>query len=236
MTAEPSTTTTTDLPALTDAGEIIAEFRRAVARGHAHWFAALMHAVREWPLPAEVANGREYRYLVGGEAFDWLLLAERLCSEIEGLAPDDELDALLFHGTLPLETTDEELQQLLGAKAAPYRNFYYGVIVEGALQQAVECEALKERQSRVWENGHLDDEVCQRIYGATRGELLEQYREKLGLPPSDEMSLAGLNEFTYWLFKYRVNNSDPARTASDTRKGVAHLEAMRAAAKASGEA
>jgi hypothetical protein len=229
MTPEP--TTTAELPALTDAGEVIAEFRRTVARGDEHWFTALLRAVREWPLPAEVTGGREYRYLVGGEAFDWLLLAERLCGEIEGLAPDDEVDALLFHGTLPLETTEDELQQLLGAKAAAYRNFYYGVIVEAALQQAVECEALKERQSRVWENGALDDEVCQRIYGSTRRDLLALYREKNGLPSSDEMSLAGLNEFTYWLFKYRVNNSDPARTASDTRKGVAHLESMRAAAK-----
>jgi hypothetical protein len=225
------TTTTTELPALTDAGEIVAEFRRTVARGDEHWFPVLLHAVRQWPLPAEACGGREYRYLVGGEAFDWLLLAERLCSEVEGLIPEDELDALLFSGTLPLDTTEEELQQLLGAKVAAYRNFYYGVRVEGALQLAVECETLKERQSRVWENGHLDDEVCQRIYGATRMELLERYREQNSLPEQTEMSLAEFNEFTYWLFKYRVNNSDPARTASDTRKGVTYLETMAAARK-----
>ena len=227
MTSEP--TITTELPALTDAGEIVAEFRRTVARGEEHWFPALLHAVRQWPLPMEHTGGREFRYLVGGEAFDWLLLAERLCGEVEGLIPEDELDALLFNGALPLDTTDEELQKLLGAKAAAYRNFYYGVRVEGALQLAVECETLKERQSRVWENGHLDDEVCQRIYGATRLELLAQYREQNSLPEQNEMSIAEFNEFTYWLFKYRVNNSDPARTASDTRKGVTHLEAMSAA-------
>ena len=227
MTTEP---TTTDLPALASAGEIIAELRRTVARGDTHWFAALLHAVREWPLPLEAVGGRHYRYLIGGEAFDWLLLAERLCAEIDGLAPEGEVEALLFHGVLPLETTEEELVQLLGAKAAAYRNYYYGITVEEALQHAVECEAVKERQSRVWENGHLDDEVCQRIYGATRLELFARFQEQAELPPTDEVPLAVFKELTYWLFKYRVNNSDPARTASDTRKGVAHLEGLRASA------
>jgi len=224
MTSEPKTT---DLPALASAGEIIAELRRTIARGDEHWFAALLHAVREWPLPVETVGDRYYRYLIGGEAFDWLLLAERLCSEIEGMVPDDEVEALLFDGVLPLDTTEEELVQLLGAKAAAYRNFYYGIVVEEALQHAVECEAVKERQSRVWENGHLDDEVCQRIYGETRLELLARFQEQCEIPATDEIPLAVLKEFTYWLFKYRVNNSDPARTASDTRKGVAHLEALR---------
>jgi hypothetical protein len=225
MTSEPRTT---DLPALASAGEIIAELRRTIARGDGHWFAALLHAVREWPLPLETVGDRHYRYLIGGEAFDWLLLAERLCSEIEGMVPDDEVEALLFDGTLPLETTEEELVQLLGAKAAAYRNFYYGITVEEALQHAVEVEAVKERQSRVWENGRLDDEVCQRIYGETRLELLARFQEQCEIPATDEVPLAVLKEFTYWLFKHRVNNSDPARTASDTRKGVAHLEALRA--------
>jgi hypothetical protein len=228
MTSEP---TTTELPALTDSGEIIAEFRRALGRGEQHWFAALLHAVRAWPLPAENVNGRHYQYLIGGEAFDWLLLAERLLGEVDGLVPEDETDALLFHGELPLDTTEEELQRLLGAKGAAYRNFFYGVRVEEGLQLAVESEVLKERQSRVWDNGHLDDEVFQRIYGRARRELFAEYREKSDLPDSREVSLAEFNDFTYWLFKYRVHNSDPARTASDTRKAVAHLEALRAVAK-----
>jgi hypothetical protein len=40
--------------------------------------------------------------------------------------------------------------------------------------------------------------------------------------------LSDLHEFTYWLFKHRVNNSDPARVASDTRKGLAMLSRLRA--------
>jgi hypothetical protein len=226
MTSEP--TTTADLPALTTAGEIIATLRRTVARGDEHWFSALLSAVRQWPLPVEQIGDREYRYLVGGEAFDWLLLAERLYGEIEGLVPDDEIEALLFHSVCPLDTTDDELQRLMGAKGAAHLNFYYGVRVEEALQLAVEAEVVKERFARVWDNGHLDDEVFNRIYGAPYRDLLARFCEERDLPDDGQMDLGTLNEFTYWLFKYRVNNSDPARVASDTRKGVAHMEALRA--------
>ena len=226
MTAEPIIETSS-LPALTDTGEIIAGLRRTLARGESHWFPALLDAIRQWPLPAETAGGREYRYLVGGEAFDWLLLAERLLGEVEGLVPNEEADALLFHGSLPLGTTEDELQRLLGAKGAAHLNFYYGVRVEEALQLEVEASVIKERLSRVWDNGKLDDEIFQRIYGATVENLLSRFHSEHDLAVSGQVSLARLNEFTYWLFKYRVNNSDPARVASDTRKAVAHLEGLR---------
>ena len=35
-----------------------------------------------------------------------------------------------------------------------------------------------------------------------------------------------LKEFTYWLFKYRVLRNDPARVASDTRRGIERLESI----------
>jgi hypothetical protein len=230
MTGEP-TTTATDLPALTTTGEIIATLRRTVARGEEQWFSALLSAIRQWPLPVERIGEREYRYLVGGEAFDWLLLAERLCSEIEGLVPDEEVEALLVHGVSPIDLTDDELQRLMGAKGGAHLNFYYGIRVEEALQLAVEAEVLKERFARVWDNGHLDDEVFQRVYGANHADLLARFCEERNIPDNGQMDLGTFNEFVYWLFKYRVNNSDPARTASDTRKGVAHLQALRAIAR-----
>ena len=35
-----------------------------------------------------------------------------------------------------------------------------------------------------------------------------------------------MKEFTYWLFKRRVNSSDSARVASDTKKGLVKLSGM----------
>ena len=238
----------------TDADKIVAELKRCVSAGETHWFLVLMQAIRDWPLPEESVGDRTYRYLVGGEAFDWLLLAERLCDEIEGLIPDEEREALLFHGCLPEEVDEHDVERLLGAKHRAHLNFVYGVRVEEALQLTIADEVHKERfASRMWENGHGDDEVFHRLYDSSRTELLDEFRASKTKSPSKksrrsqlgnsllgqaengrtnghpaelEISLAELTEFTYWLFRRRVNGSEPARVASDTRKGLAKLQRL----------
>jgi len=207
---------------------LLASLRDAVQGGAQHWFAAVLQVVGDWPLAEEEVDGRAYRYLIGGEAFDWLLLAERLCETVADLTPEDEREALLLHARVPIEVTEEEFRRLLGpAKHRAHLNFLYGVQVEEALQLGVAQEVQKERLSKVWENGHIDEEVCQRIYGAGRRELFERFHGH-GSADGEGLSLGDLHEFTYWLFKHRVNNSDPARVASDTRKGLAVLSRLQA--------
>ena len=52
-----------------------------VAAGE-HWYLAVLKTMARWPQAEEVVDGRRYHYLIGGEAFDWLLLAERLVDEL----------------------------------------------------------------------------------------------------------------------------------------------------------
>ncbi len=220
------TSVETDLISVEETSGIIADLREAVLGGEEHWFLSLLSAIRRWPLPAEQLDGRHYRYLIGGEAFDWLLLAERLCDEIQDLLPEDASENLLFHGRFPIQIDEQDFQRLLGAKCRGHLNFAYGVRVEEALQLAVQDEVHKERLSRIWENSHMDDEVFHRIYGATRPALLAEFQKQQPSPVTDEISLTDLKEFTYWLFKLRVRNHDPARVASDTRKGLAQLQRL----------
>jgi hypothetical protein len=42
-----------------------------------------------------------------------------------------------------------------------------------------------------------------------------------------QLFLNELNEFTYWLFKHRLGNSDKARIASDTKKALLFLNQLR---------
>lgn len=212
--------------------QIIAVMRESVASGERGWFEALCAAVRSWPLPAECVGDRTYRYLVGGEAFDWLLLAERLAAELDGLIPEAEVDALLFHEQLPRETSEEEFALLLGAKYKAHLNFVYGVRTEAALQMAVAEEIRKEKHAtRVWDrNGHVDDEAFQRIYGKPQCELLLEFSAETGTDP-EAMSLGDFSEWRYWLFKYRVRTCDPAKVASDTRKGLALLQRLEQATR-----
>lgn len=222
-----------DIEVASDADRIIGSLTEAVREDPDAWFFSMMHAIRQWPLPEETVGDRTYRYLIGGEAFDWLVLAERLCDALGDLAPTDEVDDLLFFGKPPVELNEEDWKTLLGAKYRAHLNFVYGVHVESALQLAVRDEVHKEHLSRVWENGQADDEAFLRTYGAPRTQLLSEFWTDTNREPSEELSLADLNEFTYWLFRYRVRNADPARVASDTRKGMtrlAHLQALRARA------
>jgi len=213
------------------AAEVLAGLRRAVTEGET-WFIALLQAIAQWPLPEETVGDRSYRYLVGGEAFDWLLLAERLCEALDGLLPPEEQEALLFFGRPPLDITEEEFRRLIGyAKYRAHLNYLYGVIVEEVLQLVVEEGLRKDQLSRAWEK-HLppDAEAFQHIYGRGQQELLRQFRQERRLPGAEDLSLAEAQEFTYWLFKRRLRWCDPARVASDTRRALAklrHLERSR---------
>jgi hypothetical protein len=210
--------------------EAIAYFRETIAAGD-HWYVALLKTMSRWTVAEEVIDERRYRYLIGGEAFDWLLLAERLLDGAGIECDMEERDALLFNGHPPLEIEDDEFQMLIGTpKYQAYLNFLYGVVVEEALQYAVEEEMAKEHHAHVWSAGYIEGAgVYFRIYGRTLPDLRQEFQQERGLELSEELDYAQLKEFTYWLFKYRVRNGEGARVASDTRKGLVALSALEAA-------
>ena len=258
---------------------------RAAARAGVPWPQALLEAVALWTAPQEVHQGRTYRYLIQGEALDWLTLAERLCAELDELATPAEvaspahgepaeppaevetsaevaspahgelveppagvetsahgelveppqsvptaaeLEGLLFQGQLPETVTPEEFRERMGGnKYRAYLNYWYGVVVEEALQQAVEDEVRKRHRARCYpDNEDLVEEAFTHLYGATRANLLKEYRQEARIPQRAALSLADYKEFTYWLSKRRFNLWDPARVASDTRKGIRHLKQL----------
>jgi hypothetical protein len=208
----------------TSDAEAIRHLKEAIAGGK-HWYVALLEAIGRWGSAAEDRNGRAYCYLIAGEAFDWLLLAERLCGEVNGLLPADERDTLLFHGRPPLDLSPDEVRGLIGtSKYRQYLNYFYGVTVEKALALTVEEEVEKERRASLLKREEdAGDEAFIRIYGTGRMELLKRFRSERGLPQRKSVSLTELKQFTYWLFKYRIDRYDKARVASDTRKGLERL-------------
>jgi hypothetical protein len=208
--------------------EAVTHLREAIASG-IPWHVALLEAIGLWTLPQEVHQERTYQYLVQGEAFDWLLLAERLCAEVDGLIPTPEKERLLFHGKLPEEVEPTVFRDRLGVtKYRAYLNYWYGVVVEEALQLAVEEEVRKTHLARCYSDSEeLVEESFTHLYGATRTTLLAEYRQREKIPPRRHLSLSDLKGFTYWLFQRRLNLWDPARVASDTQKGVKRLRQLR---------
>jgi hypothetical protein len=200
---------------------IIDKLRSDVGAGE-HWYPALLDAIREWLLTSENIDGRLYRYLIAGEAFDLMLLAERLLAEISDLVPESERDAYLWHGKTPVEITPEEFKRRLGdTKYRQYLNYYYGVTVEEALMQGVEEEIIKEAGSlRLHDDTGITEETFRRIYDRGQKEALVEFCRDMGYQRTVKMDLSRMKEFYYWLFKLRLRTHEKARTASDTKKAL----------------
>lgn len=211
------------LPSPDDA---ILRMRQEIECGQ-HWFTALLDAVGSWRLPVEWIGDREYRYLYGGDAFDWMVLAERLLDEVADLVPSRDVDRFLFSGEWPAELDDEEFARRLGpAKHSAHLNYLYGVLVEEALQLAVEESINKELLNRPWGYDHGYETLYERIYGLSYPDLRAHYYEQTGRLLPGSVSYADWKEFTYWLFRFRLKRQDKARVASDTRRGLAQLTRM----------
>ncbi len=210
----------------------IKHLKAALADGK-DWPEALLEAMALWTVPEERRKKRKHNYFIAGEAFDWLLLAERLLDETRRAVPQDELETLLFEGKFPDRFDTERVQEILGVdKYRGYLNFYYGVTVEEALQLACELELRKRDTSNgVRYRNAYADKAFPKIYLKTREELLSMFRESKKDESDGIESMAEHRAFTYWLFKYRWANSDKARIASDTTKGLRQLELMEAASK-----
>ena len=214
----------TDTASPADA-EAISHFKKSLAEGK-HWYIALLGAIGLWASASEHRDGRTCNYLIDNEAFDWLLLAERLCEAVEGLLPEDEKNALLFYGIPPLKLESREVKALIGShKYSQYLNYFYGVTVEEGLQLAVQEEIDKERRLRGYRTRQESTgETFQRIYSVSRDSLLKVFRQEKKLPHLKSIGISEMKEFTYWLFKHRLKHCEKARIASDTAKALRFLK------------
>jgi len=207
--------------------QAIQGLKSAIAEGK-NWYVAVVEAIRLWSSPEEDYDGRHYQYLVDNEAFDWLVLAERLCEELDGLISEKEQANLLFFGIPPTELSKDEFKNIIGAsKYQAHLNYFYGILVEKFLLLSVIEEIRKKKRVLGLNNDNgIVDEAYQRIYGDTQLALLKQFRKERHYPQLRSISLSELNEFTYWLFKYRIKNRDKSCVASDTKKSLTKLHGL----------
>ena len=200
------------------------------------WKITVLEAIAVWPLANEQIDGEQFDYLIGGEAFDWRLLAKRLLSECGAVVKDETWWNWLSE-PFPFGGFDEtEFMRAVGVdKFRGHLSYFYGVTVEQALLLSVEDEII---HSRIASGRQLNDRSLgasyTKLYGNTRQQLWEVFKSEQGVRPArdgrrhkDEHTLGSEDAFTYWLFKLRMKRSDPAKIASDTRKGLAQLELMR---------
>ena len=208
--------------------EAIVQFRERVGAGE-HWFTAMLSAMKSWRSPIEEYEGRTFRYVYGNEAFDYLVLAERLCEAARDLIPEEEWERLILEGIPPISITIRQFKELLGPeKYRAHLNFLYGIAAEEALQLSLEEAFQKDRMFLGAASPYGDlAETFPRLYDAPFEDLLGEFRRDHGLPDGETISWSDHREFTYWLFKYRLKATDKARIAANTRRALDQLEQMR---------
>ncbi len=202
--------------------------RRALERGVA-WYPALLEVIARWTAPHEDLDGRVNTYLIAGEAFDWLLLAQRLLDDVDDLVPPEEAEQLVVHGIAPDGSGEAEFERAIGpAKHRAHLNFQYGVVVEELLLLAVELELVKAGSLSGAGRPAPDLEAFEHVYGKPLDELKLLYGHETTTALGDRLSQHELQAFTYWLSKYRVRTGEPARVASDTKKAMAMMSRLEA--------
>lgn len=200
-------------------------FRTAILTGK-NWYVSLLEATAMWSSMEEIYRGHVYHYLIDNEAFDWQLLAERLCETVDGILPEKEKNNFLLYNQPPIDIKREQFRDYIGnTRYSQYLNFYYGVTIERALVLAVKDEIRKERHVAGYlKEKDTTDEAFLRVYREAESVLLGQFRKEHRYRQLKSISLDELKEFTYWLFKYRVKHNDKERVASDTRKALEWVE------------
>jgi hypothetical protein len=208
--------------------QAVEALRRSLERGIG-WYPALLEVIARWTAPSEEIDGTLNTYLIAGEAFDWLLLAQRLLDDVADLVPVDEAEQLLVHGIAPDGSGEAEFEAAIGpAKHRAHLNFQYGVVVEELLLLAVELELVKSGSLSGAGRPAPDIEAFEHVYGKPLTELKLLYAYESGTALAERMSQSELQAFTYWLSKYRVRTGEPARVASDTKKAMAMMSRLEA--------
>ena len=214
----------------------ISRLKTDIGSAEDDWKLTVLQAIADWPLANEDVAGEKIEYLIGGEAFDWRLLAQRLLGECGSAIPDEALWEWLSDPVLFAGFEEPDFMRAVGVdKFRAHLSYFYGVTVEQSLLVAVEEEVTHRRvgNGRQLSDGSLE-RAYELLYGDARDQLWEVFRieaevraARKGWRHRDEHSLGSEDAFTYWLFKLRMERSDPAKIASDTRKGLAKLERMR---------
>ena len=209
-----------------DSEQGVEAYLRLLERGSA-WYPALLDVIARWTVSEETVDDVHYRYLIAGEAFDWLRLAQRLLEAAGELVPLGEQERLLFFGLPPDGSDKEYFASAIGAqKHRAHLNFQYGVVIEETLLLAAEREMQKAGAIHGPPGVLPEVAAYERVYGKTFDELSVLYRAETGDSFPERASLAEVQGFTYWCSKFRFRMAEPARVASDTRKAMALLSQM----------
>ncbi len=202
-----------------------------------NWKLSVLNAVAEWPVASETVDGEQFQYIIGGEAFNWKRLAERLVIHLETretTKPSQSEIREWLHSDHVFGGFDEaQFRRALGVERwRGHLNYFYGVHLEQCLFTAVQNRIYRRRFARGMSlTDDAADEAYVGLYNDDEAVLWERFLEEASpdgtsLENDDGRPLSLDDDFTYWLFKRRIDSSHPAQVAYETQHGLEMLSAI----------
>ena len=181
-----------------DSSESMKYFKNSLYQGK-EWVSELIKSMSLWTLEEEVYNSKNNKYLIDGEAFDWLLLARRLLDAIGDLVPTTEKNRLLLSEDISDLMSQDEFRNLLGPeKYSAYLNYWYGIVVEEAVIRSAEEEEGKgmPRSGKIGK-ARIRQKAYEKLYGLNQEELYNTFLSDKGYQKTPSFNVGIAKEFTY---------------------------------------
>jgi len=183
----------------------------------------ILSMIRLW----KIKKNSHYDYLVGNEALNWKRLAVQILTNInikEKLLI--EIYQWLSIPEIYSGMSEFEFRYLMGyEKYNSYLSYFYGVLIERSILCCVERENYKKRISNGKSTVNVLNVSYEHIYGYSFLHLYEEYCKKSSVSNEKQYEYDDEN-FTYYCFKKRIEDSEPAKLASDTKKGTIFLQEL----------
>ena len=201
------------------------------------WKSVFLETVAAWPKENERACDEIFHYFIGGEAFNWKRLAERIATQLSDednspIQPEDLFEWLSSTGVFG-GMPEQQFQRILGVDAwRAHLNYFYGVHIEQCLIAAVQSRIQKRRFSNgMTPSDDASDRAYLGLYEETEQTLWDDFltensirlSDLIAESPEETRTVALDEEFTYWLFKRRIEYTNAAQVAAETKRGLEML-------------
>ena len=199
-----------------------------------NWQTAFLETVAAWPIENERVYGETFHYFIGGEAFNWKRLAERIATQLAEedttTLPAEEIfdwiESSGVFGGIP----ENEFRRILGVDGwRAHLNHFYGVHIEQCLIASIQARNHKRRYSAGLppsddssERAYLGlyEETEQDLWQLFIDENAERLSDLIAESPDETRTIALDEEFTYWLFKRRIEYTLAPQVAAETQRGL----------------
>ena len=199
-----------------------------------NWQTAFLETVAAWPIENEHVYGETFHYFIGGEAFNWKRLAERIATQLDEEGSTtlpaekifDWIESSGVFGGIP----ENEFRRILGVDGwRAHLNHFYGVHIEQCLIAAIQARNHKRRYSAGLppsddssERAYLGlyEETEQDLWQLFIDENADRLSDLIAESPDETRTIALDEEFTYWLFKRRIEYTLAPQVAAETQRGL----------------